>query len=56
VALRCRIVLAAAQGQSDNAVVQQLDVNRKTVTLWCASFAQQGRDSLWEVAPGGVAN
>ena len=52
VALRIRIVLAAAEGESDNAIAQQLDVNRKTVTLWRARFAQEGVDSLWEVAPG----
>ena len=52
VALRSQIVLAAAEGQSDNAIGQQLDVNRKTVTLWRARFTQEGLDSLWEVAPG----
>ena len=52
VALRSQIVLAAAAGQSDNAIAQQLEVNRKTVTLWRARFAEQGLDSLWEVAPG----
>ena len=52
VALRSRIVLLAAEGESDNAIAQQLDVNRKTVTLWRARFAQEGLDSLWEVAPG----
>ncbi len=52
VALRSRIVLAAAEGQSDNAIAERLDVNRKTVTLWRARFAQEGLDSLWEVAPG----
>jgi transposase len=52
VALRIRIVLAAAEGQSDNAIAERLDVNRKTVTLWRARFAQEGLDSLWEVAPG----
>lgn len=52
VALRGRIVLAAAQGQSDNAVARDLEINRKTVGLWRARFAQEGIDSLWEVAPG----
>ena len=52
VAVRSQIVLAAAQGQSDNAIAQQLDLNRKTVTLWRARFAQDGLDSLWEVASG----
>ena len=52
VALRSRIVLAAAAGQSDSSIAEQLQVNRKTVTLWRARFAQQGLESLWEVAPG----
>jgi len=52
VALRSQIVLAAAAGQSDNAIAQQLEINRKTVGLWRARFTQEGLDSLWEVAPG----
>src|SRR2546423_7380675 len=52
VVLRGRIVLAAAEGQSDSAVARDLEINRKTVTLWRARFAQEGIDSLWEVAPG----
>jgi transposase len=52
VALRSRIVLAAAAGNTDTAIAEQLDVNRKTVTLWRARFGEQGVDSLWEVAPG----
>jgi hypothetical protein len=52
VALRSQIVLAADQGQSDNAIAQQLDTNRKTVNLWRARFARDGLDSLWEVASG----
>ncbi len=52
VALRSRIVLAAAEGQSDSAVARDLEINRKTVILWRARFAQEGIDSLWEVAPG----
>src|SRR5207302_10658236 len=52
VALRSQIVLAAAEEQSDNAIAQRLDVNRKTVRLWRARFRQEGLDSLWEVAPG----
>jgi transposase len=45
-------VLAAAEGQCDNAIAQQLEVNRKTVMLWRTRFTQEGLDSLWEVAPG----
>lgn len=52
VALRSRIVLAAAAGQSDNAIAGGLAVNRKTVRLWRERFAEQGLDSVWEVAPG----
>ena len=52
IALRSRIVLAAAQGQSDNSIAQHLETNRKTVTLWRARFQQEGLDCLWEVAPG----
>ena len=52
VALRSRIVLAAAEGRSDSAIAQQLEINRKTVMLWRDRFADQGLGSLWEVAPG----
>ena len=52
VALRGRIVLAAAEGQSDTAIAMQLEINRKTVILWRQRFADQGLDSLWEIAPG----
>src|SRR5258708_13009988 len=52
VALGCRIVLAAADGQSDVAIAQQLSVNRKTVILWRQRFSEQRLDGLWEIAPG----
>ena len=52
VALRCRIVLAAAEGQSDGAIADQLSVNRKTVILWRTRFSEQRLDGLWEIAPG----
>jgi len=52
VALRSRIVLAAGEGQSDNTIAEQLQINRKTVILWRQRFAEQGPGSLWEIAPG----
>jgi transposase len=52
IVLRCRIVLAAASGQSDNAIATQLEVNRHTVRLWRNRFRQEGLQSLWEIAPG----
>jgi transposase/DNA-binding CsgD family transcriptional regulator len=52
VALRCRIVLAAAEGSSDLAIASTLQVNRHTVRMWRKRFAEQGLRSVWEVAPG----
>lgn len=52
VALRCRIVLAAAAGQSNVTIAEQLSVNRKTVILWRSRFSEQRLDGLWEIAPG----
>lgn len=52
VALRCRIVLAAAEGNSEAAIATELNVNRKTVRLWRERFLAQGLPSLWEIAPG----
>ena len=52
VALRCQIVLAAASGESDVAIAEQLSVNRKTVILWRQRFSEQRLDALWEIAPG----
>ena len=52
VVLRCRIVMAAAAGQSESAIARQWGTNRKTVTLWRARFAEAGLEGLWEIAPG----
>src|ERR1051325_665733 len=52
VALRCRIVLGAADGHSDVAIAEQLSVNRKTVILWRRRFSEQRLDGLWEIASG----
>jgi transposase/transcriptional regulator with XRE-family HTH domain len=52
VVLRCHIVLAATEGESDNAIAQRLLINRKTVTLWRTRCLRQGIKSLWEIAPG----
>ncbi len=62
VALRSRIVLAAAEGQSDSAIAEQLRINRKTVIIWRRRFTAQyrnirGVESLWAhhtVINGGV--
>ena len=52
VAMRCRIVVAAAAGRSDTAIAEQLSVNRHTVNLWRQRFVEQRLDGLWDIAPG----
>jgi transposase len=52
VALRCRIVLAAAAGQSESAIAERLGIHRKTVSLWRSRFTEGGLESLWQIAPG----
>jgi hypothetical protein len=52
VALRCRIVMSAAAGESDVAIAQRLAVNRNTVILWRTRFGEEGLDGLWNIAPG----
>ena len=52
VALRCRIVQAAANGESESVTASKLQLNRKTVRLWRERFSEQGLQGLWEIAPG----
>jgi transposase len=52
VALRCRIVLAAAAGKTEVAIATEQGVNRKTVRLWRERFRVGGTEALWEIAPG----
>lgn len=49
---RCRIILAAAEGQQDKDIAEDLQINFKTVALWRGRFRQEGVDCLWEVASG----
>ena len=52
VAMRCRIVLGAADGESDVAIAKRLSVNRNTVILWRNRFGVERLDGLWDIAPG----
>jgi len=52
VALRCRIVLAAAAGRSNLTISQESGINPKTVALWRDRFIEVGPEGLWEIAPG----
>jgi len=44
--------LAAAEGESADAIAARLEINRKTVMLWRARMEREGLKGLWEVAPG----
>ena len=52
VALRCRIVLAAAAGETNLGIAATAQVDVKTVALWRARFAEAGAQGLWEIAAG----
>jgi transposase len=52
VAQRCRIVLAAANGQRDKDIAGSMNINFKTVALWRKRTLSEGPDCLWEVATG----
>ena len=52
VALRCRIALAADEGEPADRIAARLDINRKTVLLWRARLHSEGLKGLWEVASG----
>ena len=52
VVLRCRIALAAAQGQQDLEIAARLKLNRHTPALWRKRVATEGIGCVWESAPG----
>ena len=52
VALRCRIVLAAAAGATNLGIAAECGIDVKTVALWRGRFAEMGPEGLWEIAPG----
>jgi transposase len=52
-ALRCRIVLAAADGESSKEIAARLGCTRSTVGRWRGRFAERGLDGLHdEPRPG----
>ncbi len=51
VALRAKIVLGAAAGQSINGLAKALSVTRPTVLLWRRRYAEAGVDGLLKDAP-----
>src|ERR1700730_2013060 len=52
VALRCRIVLAAAAGETNVQIGAGRQIDVKTVALWRGRFIQSGAPGLWEIAAG----
>jgi len=51
VAVRARVVLGAAAGQSNNSLAQELGISRPTVLLWRARYAATGVVGLLKDAP-----
>lgn len=52
VALRCRLVLAAAEGKQDLEIADTYSVNRHTVALWRQRVRTAGIRCVWEIQPG----
>jgi transposase len=52
VALRCRIVLAAASGLENRAIGERLGISRHTVELWRQRVREQGIEQVWEIGAG----
>ncbi len=52
VAMRCQVVLLAADGLANHAIANALGISRPTVLLWRARFATNGPQALVEDAPG----
>lgn len=52
VALRCRLVLAAAEGKQDLDIAAVQDVNRHTAALWRRRVRERGIDAVWEIEKG----
>jgi len=52
VVLRSRIILGAAQGQTDLDLTGNLKVQRRTVALWRGRVLEVGIGCVWEMRPG----
>jgi transposase len=53
VAFRCHIILRAIEGQSNNAIAQELNTSRPTVILWRNRFTGGGLNALLKDLPRG---
>src|SRR5260221_11657501 len=52
VAMRCQVILLAADGVANNAIAKELGISRPTVLLWRDRFDVGGPQALVAVAPG----
>src|SRR5512144_1969648 len=52
VVLRARIILRASQGQSDQQIAAEMQLQRRTAALWRHRVCEQGIGCVWEIAPG----
>src|SRR5687767_8527225 len=52
VALRARIALLAAHGNTDWHIAKELQIQRRTVALWRRRIRDQGIGCVWEIAGG----
>lgn len=52
VVLRARIIVAAARGQTDLRITEDLRVQRRTVALWRQRARELGIGCVWEMRPG----
>ena len=52
VALRCRLILAAAAGKQDLEIAATYGVNRHTAALWRQRVRSEGVAAVWEIQPG----
>jgi transposase len=53
VAVRARIVLAAADGESNREIAERLGIHRNTVSTWRRKFAEHGPEGLEDQPPPG---
>jgi len=52
IALRAKIVLAAAEGNANQRIAKELGTTRSTVLLWRGRFKEGGTEALTRIAPG----
>ena len=50
--LRARIIVRAAQGQTDQQIARELKLQRRTAALWRRRAREQGIGCIWEIALG----